>query len=927
MRLGASFITVTVAAFYVILVSPSVASTVAPSSSRETANAVTFIYDAMDGRLRFDPPISLQILEIESASCHLDPEKTTLFDHSIGLFDIRSSCRIFKLDPGGFEVSDLGDILPARLSMGQLAADLRSSGQLPGARTFGSPTFSPDGEVVLGGPHLFDGVYQSGIFSWRDGQVIPGTESILPGPGVLLNHRPLHQAVLGTYDLSGSTFANSDLRDAKLDSATLTDVNFSNAFIAGADFSSTTSRGFSRQQLYSTASYEEKNLQQIRLDGNDLSNWDLARQNLAYASMSHSNLTDVKLMAADLRHANLQYSTMSGADLRGAIITEANFGDTSLTAEQIYSTTSYQTRNLRGIVLSDNDLHGWDLRNQNLTGALLFHAQMANADLEQANLTNAKMSLANLTSAKLNGANLSGAEMHEVDLRNSDLSAAILTNTELGGSRLAGANLTSARITGARFGSFAGPGISRTQLYSTASYRDRALQGIGLERLNLTDWNLSGQNLTNADLRSAILRGVDFTDAIVAHVDFTETTSRGFTKEQLYSTASYRDKNLRGIRMFDNDLAGWDLSGQDLTRSNLSQAYLAGADFSDAIVNNVGLAGATSRGFTKDQLYATGSYQTGTLQGINLAGNVLSGWNFQGQNLSYARFAFSGLRGADLTDTTIRGADFSHAQLHEEQLYSTMSYRDGDLRRVRLAHVDLSGWDLSSQDLTDANLSSATLENANLSGATLANVTFESSPMIETALFDSATVYNQWTRFPDGFAPVQAGLTFVQTARGDFDANGVLDEDDVDTLSNQIRRINQRYWLRDMFDLDSNRSLDNEDLRIWINQLKHTSFGDANLDGKFDSRDLVHVFQAGQYEDSVEDNSTWSTGDWNADGDFNASDFVVALQDGGYEQNSEREENAIPEPSGLLSIILSMTAILLPCERSSRRRSPVQTMS
>ncbi len=40
----------------------------------------------------------------------------------------------------------------------------------------------------------------------------------------------------------------------------------------------------------------------------------------------------------------------------------------------------------------------------------------------------------------------------------------------------------------------------------------------------------------------------------------------------------------------------------------------------------------------------------------------------------------------------------------------------------------------------------------------------------------------------------------------------------------------------------------------------------------------------GQYEDGVEDNSTWETGDWNADLDFNSADFVTAFQDGGYEQ-------------------------------------------
>jgi hypothetical protein len=59
--------------------------------------------------------------------------------------------------------------------------------------------------------------------------------------------------------------------------------------------------------------------------------------------------------------------------------------------------------------------------------------------------------------------------------------------------------------------------------------------------------------------------------------------------------------------------------------------------------------------------------------------------------------------------------------------------------------------------------------------------------------------------------------------------------------------------------------------------------GDANLDGAFDSTDLVLVFQAGQYEDAIAGNSVWSTGDWDGDGDFTTSDLVMAFGFGAYE--------------------------------------------
>ncbi|MFC1759126.1 CotH kinase family protein [Planctomycetota bacterium] len=55
--------------------------------------------------------------------------------------------------------------------------------------------------------------------------------------------------------------------------------------------------------------------------------------------------------------------------------------------------------------------------------------------------------------------------------------------------------------------------------------------------------------------------------------------------------------------------------------------------------------------------------------------------------------------------------------------------------------------------------------------------------------------------------------------------------------------------------------------------------GDANLDGVFDSSDLILVFQNGRYENrSPLGAASWSDGDWNGDGLFTSSDFVLAFQ-------------------------------------------------
>jgi lysophospholipase L1-like esterase len=61
-----------------------------------------------------------------------------------------------------------------------------------------------------------------------------------------------------------------------------------------------------------------------------------------------------------------------------------------------------------------------------------------------------------------------------------------------------------------------------------------------------------------------------------------------------------------------------------------------------------------------------------------------------------------------------------------------------------------------------------------------------------------------------------------------------------------------------------------------------TIVGDANHDGRFDSTDLIVVFQAGEYEDGIPGNSTFEEGDWNGDGDFDSSDIILAFEAGTY---------------------------------------------
>ena len=118
----------------------------------------------------------------------------------------------------------------------------------------------------------------------------------------------------------------------------------------------------------------------------------------------------------------------------------------------------------------------------------------------------------------------------------------------------------------------------------------------------------------------------------------------------------------------------------------------------------------------------------------------------------------------------------------------------------------------------------------------------------------------------------------VTSSAADFDANGQVDGQDIDLLCGQIRLAE----FDPRFDLNADSLIDHADFERLIQDVLETGPGDANLDGQFDSSDLVHVFQEGIYEDDVEFNAGWSQGDWNCDGDFTSRDLVEAFQHGGY---------------------------------------------
>lgn len=233
--------------------------------------------------------------------------------------------------------------------------------------------------------------------------------------------------------------------------------------------------------------------------------------------------------------------------------------------------------------------------------------------------------------------------------------------------------------------------------------------GAGVSAIPGTDLrglNLSRAYLHYANLSSATLADTDLTDAIIWSSNFSDTTSKGFTQQQLYDTYSYKEGLLLSIDFSNNDMSGWNFEGQALSSVSFESTNLTGAQFSGAIIWEANFANTTRLGFTESQLASTYTYQVGDLTGFDLSNNNMSSWSLSKKDL----------RGADMDNATLINADISSSNL------TYADFRNTDLTGVNFSHSALIGADLATSILTGSNMQGADLRYVQgLTGAKIAS--------------------------------------------------------------------------------------------------------------------------------------------------------------------------------------------------------------
>lgn len=136
----------------------------------------------------------------------------------------------------------------------------------------------------------------------------------------------------------------------------------------------------------------------------------------------------------------------------------------------------------------------------------------------------------------------------------------------------------------------------------------------------------------------------------------------------------------------------------------------------------------------------------------------------------------------------------------------------------------------------------------------------------------------------EGAALTLAGSPITQIEamldiRTDANVDGVISAEDIDFLCQRIQSGAPDLGL----DYNRDGQLDLGDYQYLPDKLFSAPIGDANLDGKFDSRDFVVVFAQGKYES--DGRAGWAEGDWNCDGKFDTADLVAAFAAGHYKRS------------------------------------------
>ncbi len=351
---------------------------------------------------------------------------------------------------------------------------------------------------------IFSATHQSALADVESPRVVltPAARGLIVGPGMNAAGKDLRGCEFLTQDLTGAVFDGCNFFSARIDGCILKHASFRGAVFTGADVEVNADEGadftdatINGARLSSTEGFYFSNLS---LSPRQLmSTWSYKNKALQQCVIRgpHDSREAVRFdfRGADLRQATLR-GDLSKCDFANARVYGTFFGNSTITFEQLASTLDFKQRSLR-VRYSAAESRGPGLWEE--------------------------------------------LDFSRIDLNGSDLSFVP-----------AAADFTDARVNGCTIRK----GLTRKQLYSTASYKRGDLTGLRLTWSDLSGCDFSGVNLTGSAFAQCSFADANFEDAVITDVDFrsvsgARTGCKGLTANQIKSTWNYKHGRMEGIRL------------------------------------------------------------------------------------------------------------------------------------------------------------------------------------------------------------------------------------------------------------------------------------------------------------------------------------------------------------------------------------------
>ncbi|MBR4976697.1 MAG: pentapeptide repeat-containing protein, partial [Thermoguttaceae bacterium] len=177
------------------------------------------------------------------------------------------------------------------------------------------------------------------------------------------------------------------------------------------------------------------------------------------------------------------------------------------------------------------------------------------------------------------------------------------------------------------------------------------------------------------------------------------------TKETLYSTKSWKEKNLRGVRFTSAfDLRGVDFSGCDLTGAYFATS-LEGANFDGATITKCRFERWCWADAPEDDDLSQNALT------VELLEKTANGRKAkEDENLAWL--------------LSVRFPNEIQNRLDRRRFEASEAFARKDFSGATLRFRDMSGWDLKGFDLSGCEIITSSLEGADLTGATIDGATF-----------------------------------------------------------------------------------------------------------------------------------------------------------------------------------------------------------